>query len=115
MEFTKFIKILKKHKWGLMALPVVAMIITFALVRKQPSIYSSQSRLSAGLTAGSQTAQLAQQLIGGDNMGEAKINQTFSNVPQTMKLKVVLDMVSYQLFLHVLTAPDSAFRPASKL
>lgn len=115
MEFSKFLNILKKHKYALMGLPLIVMVITFFLVRKMPSQYASQSRLSVGLTAGSQTMQLAQQLFGGDNMGESKINQTFSNVTQTMQLKIVFDQVSYQLMLHDLTAPELPFRPPSKL
>jgi len=115
MEFTKFIKILKKHKYGLVILPILAMALTLFLVRKQPNYYASISRLSAGLTAGSQTAQLAQQLLGnGGDMGESKINQTFSNVTQTMQLKIVFDQVSYQLMLHDLTS-NYPFRPQSKL
>ncbi len=115
MEFSKFLNILKKHKYALMGLPIIVMVITIFLVRKMPSQYASQSRLSVGLTAGSQTMQLAQQLFGGDNMGESKINQTFSNVTQTMQLKIVYDQVSYQLMLHDLTAPELPFRPPSKL
>ncbi len=114
MEFTKFIQILKKHKYGLIALPVMAMLITFFLVRKMPNIYSSQSRLSAGLTAGSGAMQIAQQMLSGEgNMAESKINQTFSNVTQIMQLKIVLDQVSYQLILHDLTS-NEPFRKPSK-
>ena len=114
MEFTRFIKILKKHKYGLIVIPILAMVLTFILVRKKPDIYASQSRLSAGLTAGSGT-QLAQQLLSGETgMGEDKINQTFSNVTQIMQLKVVFDQVSYQLILHDLTTSEP-FRKPSKL
>lgn len=114
MEFAKFFRLLKKHKWGLMALPIVAMAATFFFVRKQPNVYASQSRISAGLTAGSQSLQIAQSLLNGDNMGEAKINQTFSNVTQTMQLKIVFDQVSYQLILHDLLSNDP-FRKTSPL
>lgn len=112
MELGKFIKLLKRHKYGLMALPVAAMIITFIIAKRQPSLYYSQSRLSAGLTAGT-GSQLAQQLLNGE-VGEARINQTFSNVTQIMQLKIVFDQVSYQLILHDLTT-DPPFRQHSKL
>ncbi len=114
MEFTKFLKILKKHKYRLVLLPVVAMAITFFFAKRQPSMYYSQSRLSAGLTAGSGT-QLAQQILSGEaSGGEARINQTFSNVTQIMQLKIVFDQVSYQLILHDLTT-GTPFRTPSKL
>ncbi len=112
MEFIKFFKVLKKHKYGLIALPIIAMAITFLIVKRQNSIYFSQSRLSAGLTAGT-GSQLAQQLLSGET-SELRINQTFSNVTQIMQLKVVFDQVSYQLILHDLTT-DKPFRTYSKL
>ncbi len=115
MQYKKFINILKKHKYGLIIMPIVVMIVTFFLVRKLPDIYTSHSRLSAGLTAGSQSIQLAQQLLNGvDNNAESKVNQTFSNVTQTMQLQVVVDQVSYLLILHDLTDKDP-FRTPSKL
>ncbi len=115
MQYKKFINILKKHKYGLMVMPVLVMIITFYIVRKLPDVYTSHSRLSAGLTAGSQSMQLAQQLLNGvDNNAESKVNQTFSNVTQTMQLKIVIDQVSYLLILHDLTSNDP-YRQPSKL
>ena len=115
MEFSKFIHILKKHKYGLIGLPILVMIVTFVLVRKLPNVFVSQSRLSAGLTAGSQSMQIAQQLLNGDGgNADSKINQTFSNVTQTMQLKIVVDQVAYQLMLHDLTSNDP-FRKPSKL
>jgi len=116
MEAKRYFSLLRKHKYPLIAMPLLVMGITYFLVRKLPDIYSSQSRLSAGLTAGSQTMQLAQQLLnGGDNIADSKISQTFSNVTQTMQLKIVYDQVSYQLILHDLTANEAPFRKPSKL
>lgn len=115
MEFSKFINILKKHKYGLIGLPVLVMIITFVLVRKLPNVFVSQSRLSAGLTAGSQSMQIAQQLLNGEGgIADSKINQTFSNVTQTMQLKIVVDQVAYQLIIHDLTS-NEPYRKPSKL
>lgn len=109
MEVNKYLNILKKHKYGLLVIPVLVMILTFVLVRKLPDSYSSRARLSAGLTEKSQ--QLLQNANDG---GEMKINQDFSNLIQTMQLKIVLDEVSYQLILHDLTSPEP-FRKPSKL
>jgi polysaccharide biosynthesis transport protein len=116
MEFAKFIHLLKKHKYGLIGIPVLVALVTFMLMRKVPNTYASQSRLSAGLTAGSQSLQIAQQLLGGADggMAESKINQTFSNVTQTMQLKIVMDQVSYQLIMHDMLT-NEPFRKPSKL
>ena len=115
MEFAKFIHLLRKHKYGLIGIPILVMGITFFLVRKLPNVYSSQSRLSAGLTAGSGTMELAQQLLNSQGLSESKVSQTFSNVTQTMQLKIVFDQVSYQLILHDLKDPEHALRKPSKL
>ena len=108
MEVKKFINILKKHKYGIMAIPVLVMLLTFFLTRKLPDVYTSKARLSAGLTDGSQIIQDNQ------NVQESKINQEFTNLIQTIQLKKVFNQLSYQLILHDLTA-EEPFRPPSKL
>lgn len=108
MEVKKFINILKKHKYGIMAIPVLVMLLTFFLTRKLPDVYTSKARLSAGLTDGSQIIQDNQ------NVQESKINQEFTNLIQTIQLKKVFNQLSYQLILHELTA-EEPFRPPSKL
>lgn len=110
MEFKKFLHILRRHKFGLIIIPLVVMGITFFLVRKQPSTYLSKTRLSAGLTDGSQ-----QMLVSKDLLADSKVNQTFSNMLQTMQLKTVYDQVSYQLILHDLTSNEEPFKRPSKL
>jgi len=109
MEVTKYLNILKKHKYGLIFIPILVMVLTFFLTRKLPDTYSSRARLSAGITEKSQ-----QLLQNASDLGELKINQNFSNLIQTMQLKVVLDEVSYQLILHDLTSPEP-FKEPSKL
>ncbi len=108
MELKKFLVTLKKHKFGIIIIPLLVMGITFSLVRNQPDVYVSKTRLSAGLTEGTQ------QLITKENQMDSKINQTFSNLIQIMQLKAIYDQVSYQLILHDLTT-DEPFRKKSKL
>ena len=114
MEFSKFLKLLKKHKYGLLAIPILVMAISFFLTKSMPNVYFSSSRLSAGLTAGSGVS-IAQQILNNTDITETKINQTFSNVTQTMQLKIVYDQVSYQLILHDLTASEPFRRPSKLL
>ncbi|MCW3123418.1 MAG: family ATPase [Flavipsychrobacter sp.] len=109
MEFKKFWNIIKKHKFGIVLIPLLVMGITFMLVRKQPSVYISKSRLSAGLTAGSQD------LMSKEVMMDSKITQTFTNLIQTMQLKSMYDQVSYILMLHDLDPKNEPFRKPSKL
>jgi|GEM_PF-266866 len=109
MEFKKFWNIIKRHKYGLILIPLFVMGITFFLVRKQPSVYVSKSRLSAGLTDGSAN------LMNKEMLADSRVNQTFTNVIQTMQLKSAYDQVSYKLILHDLTSGEEPFRKPSKL
>lgn len=107
MEAVNFINILKKHKYALLAIPLLVMLLTFVLVRHQPNTYESRARISAGIVDGSQ-------FLNKENQGETKVNQQFANLLQVLQLKTVVDQVSYLLMIHDLTS-DSPFRKPSKL
>jgi succinoglycan biosynthesis transport protein ExoP len=109
MEFKKFWNILKRHKFGIILIPLLVMGITFFLVRNQPSVYVSKTRLAAGLTDG------AQQMITKEIVADSRISQSFTNLIQTMQLKTVYDQVSYLLILHDLNTTEEPFRKPSKL
>jgi len=113
MEGSSFFKILRKHKFGIFLIPIVVMVLVFFLVRKTPDVYFSKSRLSAGIT-NEATNESQQMTLNQPSMQDAAINEAFTNLLQTMQLKIVYDQVSYQLMLHDLTA-DKPFRPPSKL
>src|ERR1700749_3592274 len=108
MEAGNFINILKRHKYALLAIPLLVMLLTFVLVRHQPNTYESKARIAAGILDGSQ-----QFLASKDNQDETKINQQFSNLLQMLQLKTVVDQVSYLLMIHDLTS-DDPFRKPSK-
>lgn len=109
MEGIKFFKLLKKHRFTLIAIPMLITAITFVLVKKMPNTYLSSASLSAGLVDPSQ--QLISDRTGGI---ETKVNQSFSNLLQMMLMKNVVEEVSYQLIIHDLS--DSIpYRPLSKL
>ncbi len=107
MEFTKFINLLKKHKFGIAIIPILVMGLTFMLVKSMPNVYISKGRLSAGITDRSQ-----QLLSDRESQQESKINQTFSNLIQTLQLKTVYDQVSYKLILHELTNQEQFRKPS---
>jgi len=110
MEFKKFLNILRKHKYGIITIPALIMLTTFFLVRNQPGIYPSTTRLSAGLTDGAQQIMHSKEIL-----PDSKVNQTFSNLLQTMQLKSVFDQVSYKLILHDLVGAEEPFKKPSKL
>lgn len=109
MQLSKFIKLLYKRKYVLVVVPLVAVIITYFLVRKLPDSYKSHARISTGLVDESQ------QILSSEILSqELKIQQGFSNLIEILRLKKTFDQLSYRLIIHDLT-DKKPYRPASKL
>ena len=108
MEFGKFIKLLKKHKYTLMLVPVFAAALTYYLVRNQASKYASKAKLATGIV--DQTQKVLND--GGADEQESKISQEFSNLIEMLRSKKVLDQVSYKLVLHDLKAKNPYVKPS---
>ncbi|MEO6150347.1 MAG: Wzz/FepE/Etk N-terminal domain-containing protein [Mucilaginibacter sp.] len=108
MELRNFYKLLLKHKYTLIAIPVVAIIITYFLVRNQPDVYSSQAQIATGIV------DQTQQVLSNPITQESRVAQEFSNLIEMMRSKKMLDQVSYQLILHDLTS-NKPYRKPSKL
>lgn len=93
-EFYKFLAILKRYRLVLIIVPIVAILITYFLVRNQPNTYISQAQLSTGIADDKQTTVFSQVLPGD------QVNQAFANLTEMVKMKKVLDRVSYLLILN---------------
>lgn len=111
MELSNFLKLLYRQKFTLIAVPLIAIAVTYFLVRKMPDSYTSKGRIATGLVDESQQELINNQ---GNDAGENKINQQFSNLIQMMQLKKIFDQVSYQLMIHDLTS-DTPYRKPTKL
>ncbi|WP_462264843.1 exopolysaccharide transport family protein [Mucilaginibacter sp.] len=115
MELRNFFKLLNRYRLTLVIVPVIAVIVTFFLVRNQADVYSSQSQIATGIIDQTQAQS-------GSNVGEAAANliqdsqvtQEFSNLIQILQSKKMLDQVSYELMLHDLKS-DHPYRKPSKL
>ncbi|MBE9586345.1 lipopolysaccharide biosynthesis protein [Mucilaginibacter sp. JRF] len=108
MEFGKFFRLLLKHKYTLIAVPVIAVVITYFLVRNLADVYTSTSQLATGIV------DPTQQVLNTEAPQESKISQEFSNLVQILRSTKILDQVSYQLMLHDLTS-EKPFRKPSAL
>ena len=108
-ELGYFLKFLRKRGYILLLVPLVAMGVCYFLTRQMADTYRSQGRLATGIV------DKTDQLITSDEAPqESEINRSFDNLIQLMRMKNVVDQVSYQLLAHDLTVPaDSAFRPLS--
>lgn len=107
MEFSNFFKLIKRHKYTIVLMPIVCMLITYFLVRNQTSKYYSQAKLATGL------ADQNQKIFNDEaDVQESKINQEFSNVLEMLHSKRVINQVSYSLIIHDLTSKDPYLTPS---
>jgi succinoglycan biosynthesis transport protein ExoP len=107
MEIGNFLKVIKKHKFTLVLVPVFAVIIAYFLVRNQPDVYSSQAKLATGIV--DQTQSILSEVA---DLQESKINQQFSNIIEMIKSKRMLDQLSYKLIIHDLTSNKPYRKPS---
>jgi succinoglycan biosynthesis transport protein ExoP len=107
MEFNNFLKILKRHKYTIVIIPVIAVIITYFLVRNQPDSYLSQAKMATGIV--DQTQKV---INDGPDAQESKISQEFSNLIEMLKSKKIVDQLSYKLIIHDLTSKDPYRKPS---
>lgn len=98
-DFRDFINLLYRHRYIILVLPLVTIIITYFLVRNLPDVYSSKSRIETGIS--DQTENLLNNEV---KLQKAEIDQKFTNLTQLILLRKVVEQVSYKLILHDLTA-----------
>lgn len=108
----KFLRLLKKHRFTLIIIPALTVILTYFLVRNLPDSYVSQSQIATGIVDNTQQA-----ILTGENSskGWAEVNQEFSNLIEMMRLKKILDQVSYKLIIHDLSSKTPFRDPQTAL
>lgn len=107
MDVNKFLRFLYQKKLLLITIPVLTVIITFFLSKNLIDTYSSEAQISTGIV--DETQQL---LLDNNNIQESKINQRFSNLIEIMRLKKMVDLVSYRLMIHDLTNKKPFRKPS---
>jgi len=111
MELGNYFKLLSRHKFTLIIIPILTVIITYFLVRNQPDIYTSESQIATGIV------DKTQQVLNDNTSAaaqESEISQDFDNLIEILRSKKMLDQVSYQLMIHDLTS-STPFRKPCKL
>ena len=109
MDIRSFLKSLSKYKWVLILVPVIAVTITYFSVQNLPKEYSSEVQISTGLLDPSK------QVIADQNIDYFKVNQQFNNIMEKLKMKRIINILSYNLILHDLALPKKAFRKNSPI
>lgn len=107
METKKIYKLLKRYIWAIILLPIITVGVTYLLVKDLPEEYKSEAQISTGL------ADQSQQMTSAQNMDYFRINQQFSSIIEMMKMKKMIDLLSYQLILHDLKSPENSFSELS--
>jgi uncharacterized protein involved in exopolysaccharide biosynthesis len=102
MELGNFLKVLWKHKNLLIIIPLITILVSFFLVKNLADKYISTAQIATGIVDESK------QLLDADATGGVQaqeIDMKFSNLIEIMKLKTLINQVSYKLMLHDLTDP----------
>lgn len=104
MELSSFFKLLRKYLYILIIIPLVTVIVTYFLVKNLPDSYVSHAQIATGIVDASK------HLLDKDNVtnvqGDA-VGREFSNLIEIIRLKKLIDNVSYQLIIHDLSSEDS--------
>ncbi|EDM38229.1 Lipopolysaccharide biosynthesis [Pedobacter sp. BAL39] len=109
MDIKAFLKLLNRYKWILIIVPLIAVTVTYFLVRKLPKTYSSEAKIATGIIDPSKQVAGTQ-----DNSDWFKTTNQFNNIIEKMKMRKIMSILSYNLILHDLENPKAAFKPNSE-
>lgn len=98
MDIAVLFRVLLERKWILILIPLIAAVVTFAVMSNMPKEYKSKAQISTGFTINNDVMQLD----GNYNAREAEVK--FGNLMETMKSPILIGMLSYRMMLHDLTA-----------
>ncbi|MEQ7799536.1 lipopolysaccharide biosynthesis protein [Pedobacter sp. ASV1-7] len=108
MDIKSFLNTLLRYKWLLIITPIVVVSITYFLVQNLPKEYASDVQISTGLLDPSK------KVISEQNVDFFSISQQFNGIMEKIKMKKVINLLSYNLILHDLENPNKSFRKYSE-
>lgn len=103
MELSSYFSLLNKYKYVIIIVVVAAVVGSYFLVKNLPDEYISSTQISTGIVDASR------HLLDKDNAPNAQsdeINREFSNLTEIIKLKKLIDNLSYQLIIHDLSSKE---------
>ncbi|WPU91017.1 AAA family ATPase [Mucilaginibacter sabulilitoris] len=110
MEIANFFKLLRKHRNILIIIPLLTVIGSFFLVKNLSNSYISHAQIATGIVDASRHVIDKEENA---NAQEQQVYREFSNLIAVMKLKKLINQVSYQLIIHDLSN-NAPFRKYSK-
>src|SRR5580658_2752299 len=102
MEVSSYFSLLSKYKYIIILVVAATVIASYFLVKNLPDEYVSNTQIATGIVDASR------HLLDKDNTPNAQqdeITREFSNLTEIIKLKKLIDNVSYQLIIHDLSSP----------
>lgn len=107
MDLIYFLRVLLKRRWLILAIVSIAVVTTFLITFNAPKIYNAHARIATGI---SDQESLLFASEGVSSPQRYEIAAKFNNMVERIRSPRVLDLVSYQLFLHDLKS-ETSFKP----
>lgn len=98
IDFNAFFKYLWTHKWWVVAAVIVSVAVTFFLVKNMPEEYKSEAQI----------ASEGPQLLSPQNVTVR--SDAYGDISGLIRMRRILNLLSYRLILHDLESPSEAFR-----
>jgi uncharacterized protein involved in exopolysaccharide biosynthesis/Mrp family chromosome partitioning ATPase len=102
MEISSYFSLLNKYKFVIIIVVLASVVASYFLVKNLPDEYVSSTQVATGIVDASR------HLLDKENTPNAQtdqINREFSNLAEIIKLKKLIDALSYQLIIHDLSSP----------
>jgi uncharacterized protein involved in exopolysaccharide biosynthesis/Mrp family chromosome partitioning ATPase len=102
MELSSYFSLVGRYKYIILLIVLAAIGASYFLVKNLPDQYVSSTQIATGIVDASK------HLLDKDANAVAQqeqVNQEFNNLTEIIKLKKLIDNVSYQLIIHDLSSP----------
>jgi len=109
MELSSYYRLLGKYKYVIIIVVVATIIAAYLVVKNLPDEYISSTQISTGIVDGSR--QLSDKDNTSTNARQDEITREFGNLTEIIRLKKLIDEVSYQLIIHDLSNPQPFRKP----
>ena len=109
MELSSYYRLLGKYKYVIIIVVLATIIASYFVVKSLSDEYISSTQIATGIVDGSR--QLSDKDNTSPNERQDEITREFSNLTEIIRLKKLIDNVSYQLIIHDLNSPQPFRKP----
>ncbi|MFW5700290.1 MAG: exopolysaccharide transport family protein [Cyclobacteriaceae bacterium] len=102
-----YIKVLLRKKFIVIGVPLISIVCAYFFTQNLPEEFTSTAQLSTGFTVNND-------VYFGENFDLRDANMKFTNVIETMKSQLVINLLSYRLFLHDINGDEKFKSPETQ-